>query len=76
MVFAAGFAVGLTLFALRVVQVCVQTPGYWMLEHSLEMTLPSSTILPIWVAERLSDSLKDPRTKGHILGWGPVALGF
>ena len=76
MVFAAGFAVGLALLALRAVQVCAQTPGYWMLECSLEMTLPSSAILPIWVAERLSDSLKDPRTKAHILGQGPAALGF
>ena len=76
MVFAAGFAVGLALLALRAVQVCAQTPGYWMLERSLEMTLPSSAILPIWVAERLSDSLKDPRTKAYILGRGPAALGF
>ena len=74
--FTAGFTVGLTLLVLRAVQVCTLTPGNWMLEHSLEITLPNSAILLLLVAERLSDLLKDPRTKGQSLGWGPVAPVF
>lgn len=74
--FTPGFTVGLALLVLRAVQVCTPTPGSWMLEHSLEITLPTSAILPPLVAERLRDLLKDPRTKGQSLERGLAALVF